>query len=81
VAIDGRLNWREWQDQNGNKRQSVDIIAETVQFLGGRDDAPSGNGNGFSASARAVESDIPVDTADFVSASVGSGAAEDDIPF
>ena len=34
VAIDGRLEWREWQDQNGNKRQSVDIIADNVQFLG-----------------------------------------------
>src|SRR5881397_4075286 len=37
VAIDGRLEWREWQDQQGNKRQSVDIIADSVQFLGSRD--------------------------------------------
>jgi single-strand DNA-binding protein len=82
IAVDGRLQWREWTDKDGNKRQTVDIIAETVQFLGGRDDASSGNGNGFSSSVRAVESDIPVDTADFVSASVGSGsAADDDIPF
>src|SRR5438270_10459448 len=35
VAVDGRLRWREWNDKDGNKRQSVDIIAETVQFLGG----------------------------------------------
>ena len=82
VAVDGRLAWREWTDKEGNKRQSVDIIAETVQFLGGRDESSSGNGNGYSSSVRAVESDIPVDTADFVSASVGSGsAADDDIPF
>lgn len=82
IAVDGRLQWREWQDKEGNKRQTVDIIAETVQFLGGRDEGSNGNGNGFSSSVRAVESDIPVDTADFVSASVGSGpAAEDDIPF
>ena len=47
VAIDGRLSWREWDDKNsGQKRQAVDIIAETVQFLGGRDDAPNGNGFG-----------------------------------
>ena len=81
VAVDGRLNWREWTDKDGNKRQTVDIIAETVQFLGGREDGPSGNGNGFSSSANSVQSDIPVDTADFVPASVGAGAAEDDIPF
>jgi single-strand DNA-binding protein len=81
VAVDGRLNWREWTDKDGNKRQSLDIIAETVQFLGGREDGQGGNGNGFSASVRSTESDIPVDTADFVPASVGAGAAEDDIPF
>jgi hypothetical protein len=52
-----------------------------VQFLGGREDGQGGNGNGFSASVRSTESDIPVDTADFVPASVGAGAAEDDIPF
>jgi single-strand DNA-binding protein len=34
VAIDGRLDWREWTGQDGNKRQAVQIIAETVQFLG-----------------------------------------------
>jgi single-strand DNA-binding protein len=81
VAIDGRLRWREWVDQNTQqKRQAVDIIAESVQFLGGRDDA--GTGNGFSSSVRAAESDIPIDTGDFQSASVGGGgAADDDIPF
>ncbi len=35
IAIDGRLRWREWSTQDGQKRQGVDIIADTVQFLGG----------------------------------------------
>ena len=39
IALDGRLEWREWQDKEGNKRQSIDIIADAVQFLGSRDDA------------------------------------------
>ena len=82
VAVDGRLRWREWTDKESQqKRQAVDIIAETVQFLGGRDDAANGNGNGFSSSVRAAESDIPIDTGDFVSAPAGGGAADDDIPF
>lgn len=34
VAIDGRLQWREYTTQNGDKRQTIDIIADTVQFLG-----------------------------------------------
>ena len=37
VAIDGRLDWQEWEAQDGTKRQKVEIIAESVQFLGGRD--------------------------------------------
>ena len=82
VAIDGRLEWREWEANDGSgKRQSIDIIADSVQFLGGRDDA--GGGGGFTP-----RSDVPVDTGDFAPqpASVpagggGSAPADDDIPF
>ena len=34
VAIDGRLDWREWNAQDGTTHQAVQIIADTVQFLG-----------------------------------------------
>jgi single-strand DNA-binding protein len=71
VAVEGRLNWREWEAQDGSKRQSVDIIADTVQFLGSRD-APQSNG--------VVESDVPVDTSDLEPAAAGAGK-DDDIPF
>jgi single-strand DNA-binding protein len=81
VAIDGRLDWREWEDQNGNKRQSVEIIADTVQFLGSRDGGGQGNGNGGGGFA-APQSDVPADTSDFESSEPASvGASEDDIPF
>lgn len=33
VALDGRLEWREWETAEGQKRQAVDIIADNVQFL------------------------------------------------
>jgi single-strand DNA-binding protein len=74
VAVDGRLNWREWEANDGSKRQSVDIIADSVQFLGSREGAQS---NG------AVESDLPADTSDFQQAGVASGGGkqDDDIPF
>ena len=77
VAIDGRLEWREWETQDGQKRQAVDIVADSVQFLSSpRDEA--GGGNGFTP-----RSDIPVDTADFAAAPAARGAspADDDIPF
>jgi single-strand DNA-binding protein len=82
VCIDGRLEWREWQDQSGNKRESIEIVADAVQFLGGRDDAAmggGGQGNGF-----APHSDVPADTSDFAPQPVGarnSAPADDDIPF
>jgi single-strand DNA-binding protein len=81
VAIDGRLEWREWQDQQGNKRQSIDVIADSVQFLGGRDDA-GGGGNGFTPQ----RSDVPTNTDDFAPVGSGGGGtssppADDDIPF
>jgi single-strand DNA-binding protein len=84
VAIDGRLEWREWQDkETGKNRQSIDIIADSVQFLGGRDDAPAPGG--YSSQ----RSDVPVDTGDFAAPAAmpaGAGAtpsapADDDIPF
>jgi single-strand DNA-binding protein len=81
VAIDGRLRFREWTSPEGQKRNAVDIIAESVQFLGGRDDAGAGNGNGFSSSVRATESDVPIDSSDFETAPVAAAAADEDIPF
>jgi single-strand DNA-binding protein len=33
VAIDGRLEWREWEAADEQKRQAVSIVADTVQFL------------------------------------------------
>jgi single-strand DNA-binding protein len=73
VAVSGRLDWREWEAQDGSKRQAVEIIANSVQFLGSRDGG--GNGNGFKA-----QSDVPADTSDFEEARVGSDKG-DDIPF
>lgn len=78
VAIDGRLEWREWETQEGGKRQAVEVIAESVQFLGGRDDAGGGNGGG----GFTPRSDVPVDDQDFkVSQASPAAAADDDIPF
>jgi len=72
VAIDGRLDWREWQAQDGSKRESVEIVAESVQFLGGRGD---GEGAGFGGGNQFVPAGAGSENADFPS------AADDDIPF
>jgi single-strand DNA-binding protein len=41
VAIDGRLEWHVWVGQDGAKRQAIEVIADTVQFLGSRDGGAS----------------------------------------
>lgn len=41
IAIDGHLEWREWETAEQQRRQAVSVVAETVQFL----DSP-GAGNG-----------------------------------
>jgi single-strand DNA-binding protein len=81
VAIDGRLDWREWDATDGSgKRQAVEIIADTVQFLGGAGDGGGGNGNG-GGHRFTPESDVPADTSDFAPAPAGGGVSDDDIPF
>ena len=81
VVVSGRLKWREWE-QDGNKRQAVDIVADSVVPVV-RDGAGGGQSNGYSA-----RSDVPTDMSDFQApqpAGVGGGGsrppADDDIPF
>lgn len=83
VAIDGRLEWREWEAQDGTKRQATDIIADSVQFLGSG--AAEGGGGPIEdrpAGAGAPQGgDVPVHEGDFAAAPAGGGAGDDDIPF
>jgi len=44
VAIEGRLRWREWQTQDGQKREAVSVVANNVQFIGPREPAAGGQG-------------------------------------
>ena len=70
VGIDGRLEWSSWEDkETGGKRSRVEIVADTVQFLGSRDDSP-----------REPASDVP---SDFPSAPANAPTldGQEDIPF
>ena len=39
AGVTGRLQTRKWQDQNGNTRSKVEIVADQLDFLGGRKNA------------------------------------------
>jgi len=51
LFIEGRIRTRSWDDQNGNKRYTTEIIADNLQLLGKKSDNPGGQG-GYQAPAQ-----------------------------
>jgi len=47
VYIEGRLQTRKWEDQNGQERYTTEIVANDMQMLGGRGGGDMGDGGGF----------------------------------
>lgn len=67
AALEGRLQSRSWETEDGQKRSVVEVIAENVQFLG----RPSGNQGPRAEGAQAAPRQSPVEEIDL----------GDDIPF
>jgi single-strand DNA-binding protein len=78
VAVDGRLQWREWDAQDGTKRQAVEIVADSVQFLGGRQEGELGGAPAPAAGNQYVPAAAAAATTD---SGADFGGADDDIPF
>lgn len=66
--IEGRLQTRSWDDKDGNKRYTTEIVAQAVQFLGGRDSAGSSEPRAAAKPQAQNDGPPPFD-------------ADDDIPF
>ena len=49
VYVEGRLQTRQWDDKDGNKRYSTDVVADRVKFLGGGPGGGAGAGAGGGA--------------------------------
>ncbi|MFM7553236.1 MAG: single-stranded DNA-binding protein [Actinomycetota bacterium] len=84
VAVDGRLSWSEYEAKDGSgKRERVEVIADSVQFIGPREGGGGGGGGaasgggdwGAPAAASEPAADLPDQWAG------GGAAADDDIPF
>ena len=63
VAIDGRLEWREWTGQDNGKREAVEIVADSVQFLTAPDRTDA-NGRGETRAPDSVPAGAAGDEAD-----------------
>jgi single-strand DNA-binding protein len=72
VGVDGRLEWREWETEEGQRRQAVSVVAERVQFL----DAPSAS-RGPEASGESDGGDEDADERELV----GAGAGDLEVSF
>jgi len=46
VCVEGKLQTREWEDRDGNRRFTTEVKADNVTFLGGRSDGGGGGSFG-----------------------------------
>jgi single-strand DNA-binding protein len=79
VYVEGRLQTREWTDKEGQKRYTTEIVAQTVQFLGGRGGAGAGEGAGGD---ERMAAGVPAGSAPVNDDFSGDlGGSDDDLPF
>ena len=71
VAVDGRLRWRSWETQDGQKRSKVEVVADTVQFVGPREGGSGSTPSGGQRAGFPAEGGLEPADEDF----------GDDIPF
>ncbi len=71
--VEGRLQTRSWDDKEGNKRYTTEIVASSIQFLGSPAGATTSAGAGMNQD---MHSDLPE-----VPQASESAFTEDEIPF
>lgn len=76
--VEGRLQTREWQDKDGKKNYTTEVVAQNVVFLGGKGE---GAGAGPRKSAGGPEDYAPPSDMDMGGGGAPQGGSEDDIPF
>ena len=82
VAVSGRLRWRQWETQDGQKREAVSIAADRVQFIGPREGG--GGGGGYQQPAGQRQSPAPAFNNEGLRPPPPAGdfaEGDDDIPF
>ena len=87
IFVEGRIQSREWQDKEGQKRTSFEIVANNFRMLGGRGDAAAagaGAGAGAGSVSRASDDLEPAAPAEDYGAGghpSGPEISDEDIPF
>ncbi len=83
VFIEGRIQSREWQDKEGQKRTSFEIVANNFRMLGGRGEgmAAGASSAATAGGARSDDFDHSAPAEDAFPASSGPEINDEDIPF
>jgi single-strand DNA-binding protein len=76
LYVEGRIQSRQWDDREGQKRTTVEIVANNFRMLGGRGDAAAAGAGGGSAAS--TDSDFHAAPADD---NAGPEVSDEDIPF
>ena len=77
VYLEGRIQTREWEDKEGQKRRTTEVVAQTVQFLG----SPRGAGGAGGTGGGAGGGGGPREGGGFGGGEETPPPAGDDIPF
>ncbi len=83
VFVEGRLQSRNWQDQSGQKRSTIEVVANTIQFLGKPAKAaggPAGEDSGATPPPEAPMPDVDV-PGEVKPAGNNAGHSEEEVPF
>jgi single-strand DNA-binding protein len=80
VFIEGRIQSREWQDKEGQKRTSFEIVATNFRMLGGRGDGMA-PGAGAGGASRGDDFDQGGHSEEPMGSSAGPEISDEDIPF
>jgi single-strand DNA-binding protein len=83
IFIEGRIQSREWQDKEGQKRTSFEIVATNFRMLGGRGDSMAAGASAGGAAARSGGDDFEHSAAPVEEFGQTSGPeiSDEDIPF
>ena len=90
IAIDGRLQSRQYQDKNGNNRTAVEVVANNVNFAGPKSNGSNQGGGSYQNAAPSYQNAAPARPAAVEAApSYSAGNADDfaviddsdDLPF
>ncbi|PIQ49092.1 MAG: single-stranded DNA-binding protein [Cytophagales bacterium CG12_big_fil_rev_8_21_14_0_65_40_12] len=64
VYIEGKLTTRSWDDQDGNKRYTTEVVGNNLTLLGAKSDGDSGGSSNMSQSSASEVTSIPQDDSD-----------------